>query len=218
MASRLLDETAKGVYIISATPFTDTGDIDFDSTDSLVDFYLESGVNGMTILGVMAKRRSCDRRVGGLHRARAQARQRPGSRSWSASASAGNLNLKRLTDKVMSLGAAGRHGLARFRAEDRRADRRLFRRRGEGTRRPGADRAAGLPAAHPGSYVGGLINKLFKQFPSMKMFKHEDVPGLRKITAVRAAEARGEHQRVSILVAIAACSCRWSSAAAPTAP
>src|SRR6185312_7553807 len=51
--ARLLDESAKGVYIISATPFTDAGELDLDSTDRLVDFYLEHGVDGITILGVM---------------------------------------------------------------------------------------------------------------------------------------------------------------------
>jgi 4-hydroxy-tetrahydrodipicolinate synthase len=31
-----LNESAKGVYIISATPFDDDGSIDLDSADSLV--------------------------------------------------------------------------------------------------------------------------------------------------------------------------------------
>lgn len=51
----LLDETARGVFIISATPFTEEGAMDWASTDRLVDFYLESGVDGITILGVMGE-------------------------------------------------------------------------------------------------------------------------------------------------------------------
>ena len=39
--SQLLDASAKGVYTISATPFTDAGDIDWPSVDSLVEFYLQ---------------------------------------------------------------------------------------------------------------------------------------------------------------------------------
>ena len=46
---------AKGVFIISATPFTDAGAIDFDSADRLVEFYLDKGVTGMTILGMMGE-------------------------------------------------------------------------------------------------------------------------------------------------------------------
>ena len=50
-----LNETAAGVYIISATPFTETGAIDYTSIDQLVEFYLEHGVTGMTILGMMGE-------------------------------------------------------------------------------------------------------------------------------------------------------------------
>src|SRR5271163_3040823 len=45
-----------------------------------------------------------------------------------------------------------------------------------------------------------LVNRLFAQHPSLKMFKPEDVPGLRKLSQLRAAEGRGERRRVSILV------------------
>ncbi len=50
-----LNESATGVYIISAPPFIDDGSIDFDSADSLVEFYIEKGVSGMTILGMMGE-------------------------------------------------------------------------------------------------------------------------------------------------------------------
>ena len=51
----LLSADAKGVYVIAATPFTETGDIDYGSIDRLVEFYLGCGVDGMTILGVMGE-------------------------------------------------------------------------------------------------------------------------------------------------------------------
>src|SRR5215469_16242160 len=51
----LLDESARGVYVISATPFTDAGAMDWASTDRLMDFYLDCGVDGVTILGVMGE-------------------------------------------------------------------------------------------------------------------------------------------------------------------
>jgi len=52
---QLLDASAKGVYTISATPFTELGDIDWASVDSLVEFYLQCGVQGLTILGMMGE-------------------------------------------------------------------------------------------------------------------------------------------------------------------
>src|SRR6184192_2120978 len=53
--NQLLDASAKGVYTIAATPFTDTGEIDWPSVDSLVEFYLQCGVQGLTILGMMGE-------------------------------------------------------------------------------------------------------------------------------------------------------------------
>ena len=51
--SRFLDKQAHGVFIIATTSFTQDGSIDFDSVDSLIEFYLEKGVSGMTILGMI---------------------------------------------------------------------------------------------------------------------------------------------------------------------
>jgi hypothetical protein len=44
-----------GIYIISVTAFTDQGDIDWASVDSLVEFYIAKGVSGVTILGMMGE-------------------------------------------------------------------------------------------------------------------------------------------------------------------
>src|SRR5581483_273840 len=51
----LLDESARGVYVIAATPFTDAGALDLDSADRMTDFYLERGVDGLTVLGIMGE-------------------------------------------------------------------------------------------------------------------------------------------------------------------
>jgi 4-hydroxy-tetrahydrodipicolinate synthase len=53
--SNLIHRNTDGVFIIAATPFDDTGAIDYDSTDRMVDFYLEKGVSGITILGIMGE-------------------------------------------------------------------------------------------------------------------------------------------------------------------
>ena len=53
--TRKLAADAKGVYVIAATPFHDDGRIDFEGIDKLVAFYLKCGVQGMTILGVMGE-------------------------------------------------------------------------------------------------------------------------------------------------------------------
>ena len=53
--TELISEDSKGVYVISATPFDDTGIIDYDSADSLVEYYIDKKVSGMTILGMMGE-------------------------------------------------------------------------------------------------------------------------------------------------------------------
>ena len=45
-------EQTQGVFIVAQTPFDDTGGVDLDSIDSLVDFYLRHGADGFTVLGV----------------------------------------------------------------------------------------------------------------------------------------------------------------------
>ena len=51
----LLDESAHGVYVIAATPFSDQGALDLESADRMVDFYLERGADGLTLLGIMGE-------------------------------------------------------------------------------------------------------------------------------------------------------------------
>jgi len=199
MASRLLDESAKGVYIISATPFTDKGDIDFASTDSLVDFYLESGVDGITILGVLGEAPKLSNEESAEFVKRVLKRVNGKVQIVVGVSSAGNLNLKRLTDTVMDLGAAGvmispNAGLK----TDEQIENYfggLIKELGEQVPICLQDYPQ-LTAVHMSA---PLINRMLAKFPSIKMLKAEDVPGLRKISKVREAEAKGQ-RRVSILV------------------
>ena len=51
----MLDESANGVYVIAVTPFLPDGAVDMESTDRMVDFYLEAGATGLTVLGIMGE-------------------------------------------------------------------------------------------------------------------------------------------------------------------
>ena len=48
-------QESKGVIAIATTPFDEKNYIDYESVESLADYYLESGVSGVTILGVMGE-------------------------------------------------------------------------------------------------------------------------------------------------------------------
>jgi 4-hydroxy-tetrahydrodipicolinate synthase len=62
-----LSTDAKGVFVIAVTPFTDAGALDLASTDRMVDFYLERGATGLTILGILgeATKLTAEERAGG---------------------------------------------------------------------------------------------------------------------------------------------------------
>lgn len=51
----MLDASANGVYVIAVTPFLPDGALDMDSTDRMVDFYLNAGATGLTVLGIMGE-------------------------------------------------------------------------------------------------------------------------------------------------------------------
>ena len=53
--TQLINRNSSGVYIIAATPFKENGSVDLYSTDHMIEFYLEKGVDGITILGVMGE-------------------------------------------------------------------------------------------------------------------------------------------------------------------
>ena len=55
MSGHLLDESAQGVFVIAATPFADNGALDPGSLERLIGFYIDAGVHGITVLGMMGE-------------------------------------------------------------------------------------------------------------------------------------------------------------------
>lgn len=51
----MLDESASGVFTISVTPFSENGTLDLTSLDRVTDFYIEKGATGLTVLGMMGE-------------------------------------------------------------------------------------------------------------------------------------------------------------------
>ena len=51
----MLDETTKGIFTITATPFLPDGALDFHSLEKMVSIYIEKGATGLTILGMMGE-------------------------------------------------------------------------------------------------------------------------------------------------------------------
>jgi len=193
----LIDRNTSGVYIIAATPFSDDGAVDFDSIDRLVEFYRETGVTGMTILGMMgeADKLTPEERLSVLDRFMRRAGDLPVVVGVS---DAGLGNLAALGRAAMDKGAAGvmvapSRGPAR---EDRVMSyfHQVCAALGAGVPVVFQDfpQTTGVPVSPR------TILELTRDLPQIVMLKHEDCPGLAKISAVRAAEEQGS-PRVSIL-------------------
>lgn len=189
-----LDETAKGVFIITVTPFTDAGALDLDSTDRMVDAYLEAGVSGLTILGILGEAtkltaeesRTFARRV--INRVAGRIPVVVGA------SSSGFAPMKELTAGVMDMGAAG---VMVAPPGTVRTDDQIF-----GYFEMVGETLGAVPFVlqdHPVStgvqMATPVLLRILRAVKTCVMLKHEDCPGLAKLSAIRAADVR----RVSIL-------------------
>ena len=98
---------ASGVYLITVTPFTDSGALDLESTDRMVDFCLDCGVTGLTVLGIMGEASKLTAEESTLFVKQVLARVAGRVPVVVGASSAGFAPMRELTDSVMSLGAAG---------------------------------------------------------------------------------------------------------------
>ena len=196
--TRLGDDT-RGVYVISTTPFGDDGSIDFASLDRLLDFFIASGADGVTLLGVLgeaAKLSDAESRSIVEHACRRLRGRLP---VVVGASSPGIANLQAFSQEMMDLGAAEImvSPLTGLKTEDQILAYFDALLGGLGD----------IPVVlqdypqHSGVHLSArLIRRLFEQWPCLKVLKHEDVPGLRKISALRADERDGAARRISIMV------------------
>lgn len=197
--STTLERDARGVFVIAATPFKPSGELDLDSTDSLVDFYLGHGVSGMTVLGIMGEAPKLDADEAKAFVARVLSRVAGRVPVIVGVSTAGNDQLARLAGHSMDAGAAGvmvapMRGLA-----TEVAVQGYF---------AGVCEALGptvpvclqdYPMTTGVSLSVDTIVSLAERFRQIVMLKHEDWPGLNKLSAVRSRCAAGDAPRLSIL-------------------
>ncbi|ADZ70766.1 dihydrodipicolinate synthase family protein [Polymorphum gilvum] len=193
----LITANTKGVFVIAVTPFRDDGAIDHASVDSMVDFYFDKGADGLTILGIMgeAPKLTQSEAIEVTRRTLARAGGRPVVVGVSAP---GLAAIGELTKAVMDLGAAGVMVAppSSLRTDDQIAG--YYRTVVEtiGTEVPLV--LQDYPLTTGVQIAPKTLGAIFEAHPSIVMLKHEDWPGLQKISDLRDAEARGR-RRVSIL-------------------
>ncbi len=194
-----LDTSAKGVYLIAVTPFTDSGALDLASTDRMVDFYLERGATGLTILGILGEATKLAADESRTFVKQVLARVNGRVPVVVGASSPGFAAMRELTQSVMDLGASG---VMVAPASTVRTDDQILAYFDMVNEMLGAQ-VPWVLQDHPVStgvqMSTAVVIKILKNSPTCVMLKHEDSPGLAKLSAIRAASTRGEVPRVSIL-------------------
>ncbi len=193
----MITTTTRGVFVIAATPFAPDGAIDMASIDTMVDFYLERGADGLTVLGVMGEAPK-------LTQAEAVAvvratLSRMGEKPVIVGVSAPGLAaISELTKAAMDMGAAG---VMVAPPGSLRTNEQIVSYYASVVDAIGADVPLCLqdyPLVTGVTISPATLGQIFEAHPSVVMLKHEDWPGLAKIGSLREAEAAGR-RRTSIL-------------------
>ena len=196
-----LDTGTKGVFIISATPFTEAGALDLAGADRLIEFYLERGVDGLTILGIMGEAPKLTAEEAETLARHVIARVAGRVPVIVGASSPGFASMAALTRAVMDAGAAG--VMIQPPATSAKGDDAVLGYCRKVSETLGPDTPWVLqdfPLLSNVPMSAGLIRRVMAECENCVMLKHEDWPGLDKLSAIRAAEAEGA-RRVSILTA-----------------
>lgn len=193
------NESAEGVYLITVTPFKDNGELDLPSTDRMVDFCLERGVTGLTILGIMGEATKLTAEESRLYVRQVLNRVQGKVPVVVGASAAGFAPMSELTKSVMDMGAAG---VMVAPPSSVRTDDQICSYFDMVTETLGPDVPWCLQD-HPTStgvqMSAGVVLRILKNSPTCVMLKHEDFPGLAKLSAVHTAMEKGELRKISIL-------------------
>ena len=193
-----LGPDAKGVFPIAPTPFNDDGSIDRASIDRLVDFYLGCGATGVTVLGQLGEAPKLEHAESVA--IAAQVIARAGVMPVVVGASApGCAAMRALTREVMERGAAG---VMIAPPSTLRTDDQIVGYYQQAAEAIGLDVPFVLqdyPLTFAVQMTPSVVRRIVIEVPSCAMLKHEDWPGLEKISTLRGYEKDGSMRHISIL-------------------
>jgi len=198
MTKATLTAAAAGVYVIAVTPFHDDGRIDEASTDRMVDFYRGCGVSGMTILGMMGEAPKLDG-AEAIAFAKRVIRQAEGLPVVVGVSAPGFAAMRALARASMDAGAAG---VMIAPPGTVRTDDQVAGYYDQCVAAIGADIPFAIqdyPQASSVVMAPSVIRRIVSAHPSCVMLKHEDWPGLEKISLLRAWQLEGTMRSLSIL-------------------
>jgi 4-hydroxy-tetrahydrodipicolinate synthase len=192
-----LSPSTSGTFAIAPTPFHDDGRIDFASIDWMTDYYLEVGCAGITVLGIMGEAPKLEPQEA-LDIAARMIKRAAGAPIIVGVSAPGFAAMRSLARSVMEAGAAGVMiaPVPSLRTDDQIVG--YFRQ---------AVEAVGdvpwvlqdYPLTLTVQMTPAVIRRIMQDNPSCQMLKHEDWPGLEKISALRGFQRDGSMRPISIL-------------------
>ncbi|QLY28121.1 dihydrodipicolinate synthase family protein [Nocardia huaxiensis] len=193
----LITRETAGVFAIAPTPFDEDGAVDFDSLSRLVDFYESVGVAGLTLLGQLGEApKLAHQESTRIVRHVLERTSLPIVVGVSAS---GYAAMAALTTEVMDAGAAG---VMIAPPNTLRTDDQIVQYY-EGAVHMIGDAVPFVIQDYPLSFsvvmTPSVIARIAVAVPNCVMLKHEDWPGLEKISTLRRLEGDGLLPRLSIL-------------------
>jgi 4-hydroxy-tetrahydrodipicolinate synthase len=192
-----LTSDAKGVYVIAPTPFREDGQVDKRSLERMTEFFLECGVTGITALGQMGEAPKLDHQEA-LDIASSVIR-RAGVPVVVGVTAPGFAAMRALAREVMERGAAG---VMIAPPNTLRTDDQIVTYYRQAAEAIGAD-VPFVVQDYPLSFgvvmTPAVIRRIVMENPSCVMLKHEDWPGLEKISTLRGFERDGSMRRIAIL-------------------
>lgn len=193
-----LDQTAQGLFPIAPTPFLADGRIDFDSIDGLTDFYLRAGATGLTVLGIMGEAPKLEQSEA-IAVAKRFIERAKGIPVVVGVSSPGFAAMASLTRASMEAGAAG---VMIAPPPSLRTDDQIVTYFKQAVEAIGPDVPWVLqdyPLTLTVIMTPGVIRRIITDNPSCVMLKHEDWPGLEKISTLRGYTKEGSMREISIL-------------------
>jgi 4-hydroxy-tetrahydrodipicolinate synthase len=193
-----LTPQAAGTFAIAPTPFHDDGRIDERSIDRLTDFYAEVGCEGVTVLGILGEAPKLDAAEAEKVAVRFVKRAKTMQVIVGVSA-AGFASMRSLARASMDAGAAG---VMIAPPPNLRTDDQIISYFNQAQEAIGEDVPWVLqdyPLTLTVVFTPTVIRKIVMDNPSCVMLKHEDWPGLEKISTLRNFQKDGSLRPLSIL-------------------
>lgn len=193
----VLTSSIKGVIPIAPTPFHPDGRVDDVSLDRMTDFFLAAGINGITILGQLGEAPKLDHQES-IAIAR-KVIKRAGVPIIVGVSAPGFAAMRALTRDVMDLGAAG---VMIAPPNTLRTDDQVVTYYRQASEAIGADVPFILqdyPLTFSVVMTPNVIRRIVSENESCVMLKHEDWPGLEKISTLRGFERDGSMRHIAIL-------------------